>query len=80
MEKVRGRRPYKKCLGLVVKTYEALIDDLDTELIIEELDTLKKRLNDEELAVVNKLSKSMNTTTVIEIDEASPGSDLNLKA
>ena len=80
MEKVRGRRPYKKCLDLVVKIYEALVDAEDTEPIMEELATLKKRLNAEELAVVDKLSKSMNTTTIIEIDEASPGSDLSMKA
>ena len=79
MEKARGRRPYKKCLGLVVKVYEAIVDDEDPQSIIDEMETLKKRLNDEEKEVVTKLCKSMNTATVIEIDEASPGSDLNLK-
>ena len=80
MEKMRGRRPYKKCLGLVVKVYEAIVDDEDIQPIIEELDTLKKRLNIEEVTVVDRLCKSMNTRSIIEIDEASPGNDLNLKS
>ena len=77
---MRGRRPYKKCLGLVVKVYEAIVDDEDIQPIIEELDTLKKRLNIEEVTVVDRLCKSMNTRSIIEIDEASPGNDLNLKS
>ena len=80
MEKARGRRPYKKCLGLVIKIYEGLIEDDNVDTMVEELAALKKRLNTEEVEVINKLCKSMNQTTVIEIDEASPGSDLNLKA
>ena len=79
MDKKRGRRPYKKCLGLVIKIYETLVDGEDTKALVEELVFSKKRLNDEERAVIDKLSKSMNVITVIEIDEASPGSDLNLK-
>lgn len=79
MEKTRGRRPYKKCLSLVVKTYELLIDDEDAQHIIEELATLRKRLNEEEKAVVDKLAKGMKMVTVVEIDEASPGSDLSMK-
>ena len=77
MEKMRGRRPYKKCLALVVRIYEALVDDLDVQPILEELVALKKRLNDEEREVVDRLSKSMNVATIIEIDEADPGSKLS---
>jgi hypothetical protein len=76
MEKVRGRRPYKKCLSLVVRIYELLTEEQDTQPVIDELDILKKRLNDDERAVIDRLSKSMDTTTVIEIDEADPGSKL----
>ena len=59
MEKTRGRRPYKKCLSLVVKTYELLIDDEDAQHIIEELATLRKRLNEEEKAVKAKFGGVM---------------------
>jgi len=62
-----------------VKTYELLIDDEDAQHIIEELATLRKRLNEEEKAVVDKLAKGMKMVTVVEIDEASPGSDLSMK-
>ena len=79
MEKTRGRRPYKKCLSLLVQSYELLVDDEDAQSVINELRDLKKRLNEEEQAVIDKLYKGMNMVTVVEIDEASPGSDLAMK-
>jgi len=79
MEKMRGRRPYKKCLSLVIKSYETLVDGLNIEDTVNELASLKKRLNDEEKAVIDKLSKSLTATSIVEIDEASPGNELNFK-
>ena len=75
----RGPRPYKKCVELVVKMAEEYADYGDcSDEILDQIGELKKRLDNREQAVIGALASGA-FVKVIEIDEASPGSELQFK-
>jgi hypothetical protein len=75
----RGPRPYKKCIEMVVKMAEEYADYGDcSDEILDQIGALKKRLDNREQAVIGALASGA-FVKVIEIDEASPGSELQFK-
>jgi len=78
--KSKGPRPYKKCIDLMIKINEDIVDTGDyDDCILDELIELKKRLNDREKEVITRLGASVAKPRVIEIDEATPGGELYYK-
>jgi hypothetical protein len=76
----KGPRPYKKCIQLVIKMAEDFADFGDcSDDILDEIAKLKQQLDKKEQTVVSSLASGVFNPRVIEIDEASPGSDLQFK-
>ena len=78
--KTRGPRPYKKCIGLIVQMAEDIIDvgDCPDELL-DRIANLKKCLNPREQEVVSRLASVAVGPKIIEIDESTPGNELQFK-
>ena len=76
----RGPRPYKKCVELVVQMAESFADFGDcSDKLLDEIAVVKKRLNEREQVVISQLASGVSSPRIIEIDEASPGNELQIK-
>jgi hypothetical protein len=78
--KLRGRRPYRKCIELVIKLAEDVADFGDcSDDLLDQIASTKKRLSEREQSVIGQLASGAFRPTIIEIDESSPGSELQIK-
>ena len=76
----KGPKPYKKCIDLVVQMAEEFADFGDCpDQMLDDIADLKKQLDNRQQAVVGYLVSGICNYRVIEIDEASPGSELAFK-
>ncbi len=70
---------YKKCIQAVIQMAEDYADFGDcSDELLDEIGNLKKQLDKREQTVIGFMA-SGTTSRVIEIDEASPGSELAFK-
>lgn len=73
----QAKETYLKCIDLIVRVNEMMVDGMDDKTIDNVLDQIaecRKELKGSKNEVVGRLLKSLTAVTDIEIDEASPGS------
>ena len=76
----KGPKPYKKCIDLVVQMAEEFADFGDCpDQMLDDIADLKRQLDSRQQAVIGYLVSGICNYRVIEIDEASPGSELSFK-
>lgn len=76
---LKGPKPYKKCLQLVIQMAEDFADFGDvTDELLDNIADLKKRLNEREQQIISRLASSAFALQ-LEIDEATPGNELQFK-
>lgn len=71
------KQAYKKCVDLIVTLNELAVvnaPEKDADPIYDELAELRKKLDKDQAAVIERLTRSLTGGLDIEIDEATPGS------
>jgi hypothetical protein len=70
------KREYKKCIDIVIKLNELMVQDASDKKmdpLYDQLAKYKKKLDEEQALVIERLTRSFVSLTTVEIDEATPG-------
>ncbi len=70
------KREYKKCVDLIVKLNELMVEgvsDKKIDPLFDQLAKLRKKLDEDQAVIIERLTRSFTAPTTIEIDEATPG-------